>query len=117
VITMVENNIDKTRLPAAPGGLDDPMLNCGMAFSPAEQEAPDLTGRLPAAVLTLKQRALRAAFSNGLVVGIDAQLRPKVAGGAQAADASDLSQVLYRLAGRVTVGGQVSASPPRRSYQ
>jgi malate dehydrogenase (oxaloacetate-decarboxylating) len=36
------------------------MLNRGVAFGPAEREALGLTGRLPAAVLTLEQQALRA---------------------------------------------------------
>jgi hypothetical protein len=36
------------------------MLNRGMAFSPAERESLGLTGRLPAAVLTLEEQADRA---------------------------------------------------------
>src|SRR6266851_1961042 len=57
---MIENNISMTRTPAVPGVLDDPMRNRGVAFSAAEREALGLTGRLPAAVLTLEQQALRA---------------------------------------------------------
>jgi malate dehydrogenase (oxaloacetate-decarboxylating) len=58
---MVENT-DKTqtRTPAVPGVLDDPILNRGVAFSPAEREALGLTGRLPSAVLTLEEQAHRA---------------------------------------------------------
>ena len=48
------------RTPATPRGLEDPMLNRGVAFTVAEREALGLTGRLPAAVLTLEQQALRA---------------------------------------------------------
>jgi malate dehydrogenase (oxaloacetate-decarboxylating) len=40
--------------------LDDPILNCGAAFSAAEREALGLTGRLPSAVLTLEEQAQRA---------------------------------------------------------
>jgi malate dehydrogenase (oxaloacetate-decarboxylating) len=46
--------------PAVPGVLDDPVLNRGVAFSPAERESLGLTGRLPAAVLTLEEQADRA---------------------------------------------------------
>src|SRR3977135_2483541 len=49
-----------TRTPAVRGVLDDPVLNRGVAFSTAEREALGLTGRLPAAVLTLDQQAVRA---------------------------------------------------------
>jgi malate dehydrogenase (oxaloacetate-decarboxylating) len=49
-----------TRTPAVSGVLDDPVLNRGVAFSAAEREALGLTGRLPAAVLTLEQQAERA---------------------------------------------------------
>src|ERR1035438_7002565 len=49
-----------TRTPAVPGVLDDPMHNRGVAFSAAEREALGLTGRLPAAVLTLEEQAERA---------------------------------------------------------
>jgi len=52
--------ISTTRTPAAGGVLDDPVLNRGVAFSAAEREALGLTGRLPAAVLTLEQQAQRA---------------------------------------------------------
>jgi malate dehydrogenase (oxaloacetate-decarboxylating) len=48
------------RTPATPRGLEDPMLNRGVGFTAAEREALGLTGRLPAAVLTLEQQALRA---------------------------------------------------------
>jgi malate dehydrogenase (oxaloacetate-decarboxylating) len=53
-------NTGKTRTPAVPGVLSDPILNRGVAFSAAEREALGLTGRLPAAVLTLEQQAQRA---------------------------------------------------------
>src|SRR5882724_3009574 len=56
---MVENT-GKTRTPAVPGVLDDPILNRGAAFSAAEREALGLTGRLPSAVLTLEAQAQRA---------------------------------------------------------
>jgi hypothetical protein len=49
-----------TRTPVVPGVLDDPMRNRGVAFSTAEREALGLTGRLPAAVLTLEEQAKRA---------------------------------------------------------
>jgi malate dehydrogenase (oxaloacetate-decarboxylating) len=48
-----------TRTPAVPGVLQDPISNRGAAFSPAERESLGLTGRLPSAVLTLEQQALR----------------------------------------------------------
>jgi malate dehydrogenase (oxaloacetate-decarboxylating) len=48
------------RTPAVPGVLQDPISNHGVAFSQAERESLGLTGRLPAAVLTLDQQALRA---------------------------------------------------------
>jgi malate dehydrogenase (oxaloacetate-decarboxylating) len=57
---MVENSISMTRTPAVPGVLDDPMRNRGVAFSAADREALGLTGRLPAAVLTLAEQAQRA---------------------------------------------------------
>src|SRR6267154_536350 len=53
-------NTGKTRAPAVPGVLDDPILNRGVAFSAAEREALGLTGRLPSAVLTLEEQARRA---------------------------------------------------------
>jgi malate dehydrogenase (oxaloacetate-decarboxylating) len=56
----VVENTGKTRTPAVPGVLDDPILNCGAAFSAAEREALGLTGRLPSAVLTLEEQAQRA---------------------------------------------------------
>jgi malate dehydrogenase (oxaloacetate-decarboxylating) len=56
---MVENT-GKTRTPAVPGVLDDPILNFGVAFSAAEREALGLTGRLPSAILTLEEQAKRA---------------------------------------------------------
>jgi malate dehydrogenase (oxaloacetate-decarboxylating) len=48
-----------TRTPAVPGVLQDPISNRGAAFSRAERESLGLTGRLPSAVLTLEQQALR----------------------------------------------------------
>ena len=53
-------NASTAPTPAVPGVLDDPMLNRGVAFSPAERESLGLTGRLPAAVLTLEKQADRA---------------------------------------------------------
>ena len=53
-------NTGRTRTPAVPGVLDDPILNRGVAFSAAEREALRLTGRLPSAVLTLEEQARRA---------------------------------------------------------
>jgi malate dehydrogenase (oxaloacetate-decarboxylating) len=49
-----------TRSPKAPAVLNDPMTNRGVAFTEAEREALGLAGRLPSAVLTLEQQALRA---------------------------------------------------------
>ena len=49
-----------TRTPAVPGVLQDPIGNRGVAFSQAERDRLGLTGRLPSAVLTLDQQALRA---------------------------------------------------------
>jgi malate dehydrogenase (oxaloacetate-decarboxylating) len=49
-----------TRTPAVPGVLQDPVSNRGVAFSQAERDRLGLTGRLPSAVLTLDQQALRA---------------------------------------------------------
>jgi malate dehydrogenase (oxaloacetate-decarboxylating) len=43
-----------------PAVLDDPLLNRGVAFTQAQRDALGLTGRLPSAVLTLEQQALRA---------------------------------------------------------
>jgi malate dehydrogenase (oxaloacetate-decarboxylating) len=48
------------RTPAVPAVLNDPMRYRGVAFTEAEREAHGLTGRLPSAVLTLEQQALRA---------------------------------------------------------
>jgi malate dehydrogenase (oxaloacetate-decarboxylating) len=48
------------RTPAAPAVLTDPMRNRGVAFTEAERESLGLAGRLPSAVLTLEQKALRA---------------------------------------------------------
>ena len=48
------------RTPAVPGALQDPVSNRGVAFSHAEREKLGMTGRLPSAVLTLEQQALRA---------------------------------------------------------
>jgi malate dehydrogenase (oxaloacetate-decarboxylating) len=56
----MSKNHDNTRTPAAPEVLVDPVLNRGVAFSAAERETLGLTGRLPAAVLTLDQQANRA---------------------------------------------------------
>ena len=46
--------------PAIPAVLNDPLSNHGAAFTEAEREALGLTGRLPAAVLTLDQQAQRS---------------------------------------------------------
>ena len=48
------------RTPETPSVLEDPMRNRGVAFSSSERDALGLTGRLPSAVLTLEQQALRA---------------------------------------------------------
>src|SRR5579863_9657176 len=48
------------RTPAVPDVLQDPVGNRGVAFSQAERDRLGLTGRLPSAVLTLDQQALRA---------------------------------------------------------
>ena len=53
-------NANKTRTPATPAVLGDPMRDRGVAFTAAEREALGLTGRLPSAVLTLDQQAQRA---------------------------------------------------------
>jgi malate dehydrogenase (oxaloacetate-decarboxylating) len=53
-------NNSSVRAPAVPAVLDDPIRNRGVGFSEAEREALGLAGRLPAAVLTLEQQALRA---------------------------------------------------------
>src|SRR5215469_244854 len=44
---------------SAPAVLDDPLRNRGAAFTEADREALGLTGRLPAAVLTLEEQARR----------------------------------------------------------
>jgi malate dehydrogenase (oxaloacetate-decarboxylating) len=46
--------------PALPRELEDPLLNRGVGFTAAQREVLGLTGRLPAAVLTLEQQAQRA---------------------------------------------------------
>ncbi|MCD0485543.1 NAD-dependent malic enzyme [Streptacidiphilus sp. ASG 303] len=46
--------------PSIPDVLTNPFLNHGVAFTQEEREARGLTGRLPAAVLTLEQQAGRA---------------------------------------------------------
>ncbi len=51
---------DSTRTPATPGVQADPIRNRGVAFTLAEREALGLTGRLPAAVMTLAEQAERA---------------------------------------------------------
>lgn len=51
---------NKTPTPAIPAALSDPLRNRGVAFTPAKRDALGLTGRLPAAVLTLGQQAERA---------------------------------------------------------
>ncbi|MFG2884776.1 NAD-dependent malic enzyme [Streptomyces sp. NPDC048297] len=48
------------RTAATPHLLSDPLLNRGVAFTQADRDAQGLTGRLPAAVLTLEQQAQRA---------------------------------------------------------
>ncbi|QUQ67131.1 NAD-dependent malic enzyme [Kutzneria sp. CA-103260] len=48
------------RTPAVPAVLNDPTRNRGVAFTETERAALGLTGRLPSAVLTLEQQALRA---------------------------------------------------------
>jgi malate dehydrogenase (oxaloacetate-decarboxylating) len=46
--------------PTTPGVMDDPLLNRGVAFTPAERETLGLTGRLPSAVLSLEEQGRRA---------------------------------------------------------
>jgi malate dehydrogenase (oxaloacetate-decarboxylating) len=46
--------------PHIPEVLEDPLLDRGTAFTAAERDALGLTGRLPSAVLTLDQQAMRA---------------------------------------------------------
>src|SRR5580700_3634646 len=53
-------NTEPMQTPAVPVALEDPALNRGVAFTAAQREALGLTGRLPAAVLTLEQQANRA---------------------------------------------------------
>jgi malate dehydrogenase (oxaloacetate-decarboxylating) len=48
-----------TATTSEPGVLDDPLRNRGAAFTAAEREALGLTGRLPAAVLTLEEQGRR----------------------------------------------------------
>jgi malate dehydrogenase (oxaloacetate-decarboxylating) len=48
------------RPPAVPAVLDDPLRNHGVAFTQREREELGLSGRLPAAVLTLGEQADRA---------------------------------------------------------
>ena len=48
------------RPPAVPAVLDDPLRNHGVAFTQREREELGLSGRLPAAVLTLAEQADRA---------------------------------------------------------
>ncbi|MEV8562979.1 NAD-dependent malic enzyme [Streptomyces sp. NPDC051917] len=50
----------RTRTPATPGVLVDPLRNRGVAFTQEEREALGLTGRLPSGVLGLEQQARRA---------------------------------------------------------
>jgi malate dehydrogenase (oxaloacetate-decarboxylating) len=54
---MIESTV---RTPAVPAVLEDPMRNRGVAFNASERDALGLTGRLPAAVLTLDEQARRA---------------------------------------------------------
>jgi malate dehydrogenase (oxaloacetate-decarboxylating) len=49
-----------THAPAIPDVLEDPILDKGTAFTETERDTLGLTGRLPSAVLTLDQQALRA---------------------------------------------------------
>jgi malate dehydrogenase (oxaloacetate-decarboxylating) len=59
MIEMTRSN-SMVRTPAVPTALNDPLRNRGAAFTDAERESLGLTGRLPPAVLTLEQQALRA---------------------------------------------------------
>lgn len=49
-----------TGTPVTPAVLSEPFLNRGVAFTAADRDTLGLTGRLPAAVLTLDQQAQRA---------------------------------------------------------
>ena len=51
---------NSVRRPAEPAVLNDPLRNRGVAFTLAERQALDLTGRLPSGVLTLEEQARRA---------------------------------------------------------
>jgi malate dehydrogenase (oxaloacetate-decarboxylating) len=53
-------NTSTAHAPHIPDVLDDPLLDRGTAFTEAEHDALGLTGRLPSAVLTLDQQAVRA---------------------------------------------------------
>jgi malate dehydrogenase (oxaloacetate-decarboxylating) len=53
-------NMRSSPSPAIPGVIDDPIQDRGSAFTAEERDALGLTGRLPAAVLTLDQQAQRA---------------------------------------------------------
>jgi malate dehydrogenase (oxaloacetate-decarboxylating) len=59
MIEMTRSN-SMVRTPAVPTALNDPLRNRGAAFTDAERESLGLAGRLPPAVLTLEQQALRA---------------------------------------------------------
>lgn len=48
------------RTPATPGVLVDPLRNRGVAYTQAERDEQNLTGRLPSGVLALEQQAQRA---------------------------------------------------------
>lgn len=48
------------RTPATPGVLVDPLRNRGVAYTQAERDELNLTGRLPSGVLALEQQAQRA---------------------------------------------------------
>lgn len=61
---------------AIPAVLNDPLRNHGAAFTEAEREALGLTGRLPAAVLTLEQQAQRSYVAARLHVAAAAQAAP-----------------------------------------
>jgi hypothetical protein len=57
--TVAKHTTHTTAVPAVPAGLDDPLVNRGVAFTEKEREALGLTGRLPSSVLTLEQQARR----------------------------------------------------------
>jgi malic enzyme len=114
VNAVVEDNISTTRTPAVPGVLDDPMRNHGVAFSLAERQALGLTGRLPAAVLTLEEQAERAyrQLQRQDSDPANALLYPGLGLGTIVARASGVSDGMLLAAAAEAVAGQADVSAP-----